>query len=109
MSLAPQPWRRGEGCVIVRVRLTPKSSLDAVEAITTTTGEPAIAMRVRAVPDKGAANAALVRLVADWLEVPRQAVGLASGGKSRVKSLAIKGDPDLLVQRLATKVEALNK
>jgi uncharacterized protein YggU (UPF0235/DUF167 family) len=67
-----QPWRASDGCVIVRIRLTPKSSLEAIDGVTTPTAEgPAFTARVRAVPAEGEANAALERLVAKWLDVPR--------------------------------------
>ena len=44
----------------IRIRLTPRSSLDAVEGIRAASdGTEHVAARVRAVPEKGAANAAL--------------------------------------------------
>ena len=36
MSGAEHPWRAGDGCVIVRVRLTPKSSVEGVEGVAPT-------------------------------------------------------------------------
>jgi len=97
-------WRLGPGCVIVRVRLTPKSSLDAIEGIAVTSDGPALRVRVRAVPAEGKANEALERLVAEWLGVPRSRVKVTSGGKSRVKLLQISGDPKEIVERLEIKV-----
>ena len=35
---AEQPWRAGNGCVIVRVRLTPKSSIEGVDGVAPTRG-----------------------------------------------------------------------
>lgn len=95
------PWRSAPGCVIVRVRLTPKSSVDAVGGITTTAEGAALAVRVRAVPSEGEANSALERVVAAWLGIPRSKVTLAAGGKSRVKSLAVAGEPAEIIKRLA--------
>lgn len=103
----PLPWRLGDACVIVRFRLTPKSSKDAVDGLETTAEGPAFKARVRAVPEDGAANAALEKLVAGWLEVPKSAVHLVSGGKSRVKGLAISGDVRALEERLAQRYSAL--
>lgn len=48
--------------------------------------------RVRAVPDKGKANAALSKLVAGWLGVPASRVTLVSGHRARRKTLAIEGE-----------------
>lgn len=75
--------------VRVRVRLTPKSAADRVEGVENTAEGPALKVRVRAVPEKGKANAALVSVFADWLGVARGSVEVATGGKSRCKMLAV--------------------
>lgn len=98
------PWRVGNGCVIVRVRLTPKSSLEAVEGVGETAEGAAFLARVRSAPSDGEANAALERLVARWLEVPKSAVRLTHGAKSRVKTLTINGDSGCLEERLRAKL-----
>jgi uncharacterized protein len=104
MSGADLPWRRAGGCVIVRVRLTPKSSLEGIEGVGPTVEGAAFMARVRAVPAEGEANAALERLVARWLDVPKSAVHVTHGSKSRVKSLTISGDTGCLEQRLQAKL-----
>ena len=48
-------------------------------------------MRVSAPPSEGAANAALVRLLAKALDRPAAAVRIASGVSSRLKLLEIDG------------------
>lgn len=97
---ADHAWRAGDGGVTVRVRLTPKSSRDAIEGIEATADGPAVKARVRAVPEDGAANEAVLRLVAKWLAVPVRSVSLAAGGKSRVKSVHIAGDARTLMAAL---------
>lgn len=104
----PQPWREATGCVIVRVRLTPKSSKDAIDGVETTADGPALRARVRAVPADGEANAALVKLLATWLGVPKSSVALAQGGKSRVKSLEITGRVDELRRLLTERLGSLS-
>jgi uncharacterized protein len=74
-------------------RLTPKASKDAVDGLVDTSDGVAFQARVRAVPEDGAANKALEDLVARWLGVPKSSVSLATGGKSRLKSLRVDGDP----------------
>ena len=98
------PWRAGHGCVIVRVRLTPKSSLEAVEGVGMTAEGAAFLARVRSAPTDGEANAALERLVARWLDVPKSTVRVTHGAKSRVKSLTISGDLGCLERRLRAKL-----
>jgi uncharacterized protein YggU (UPF0235/DUF167 family) len=57
-------------------------------------------IRVKAVPDKGKANAAVIALLAKALGVPKAAVTLVSGDTARLKTVAIAGDPAELEQRL---------
>ncbi len=89
------------------MRLTPKSSRDGIEGTAeTAAGAVYLQARVRAVPEKGKANAALEKLVAKWLGVPRGTVSVTAGGTSRLKTVAIAGDPGaieaILRDRLAT-------
>lgn len=106
---APLPWRHGDAGVIVYFRLTPKSSKDAVDGLQATAEGPAFQARVRAIPSDGAANEALEELVACWLGVPKRTVQLATGGKSRLKSVAISGDGVELDKRLHFKLVELAK
>lgn len=78
------------GTLLLRVRLTPNADRDAFAGPVETKSGPAIAARVRAVPEKGKANDALIRLVAKTLGVAPTSVSLASGDKDRVKLLAIE-------------------
>lgn len=94
----------GAGAVRVRVRLTPKSAADAVEGVAETADGPALAVRVRAVPEKGKANAALVSVFAAWLGVAKSSVAVAAGGKSRCKTLAVAGDGRRLAAAIAERL-----
>lgn len=100
---AGAPWRHGAACVIVRFRLTPKSSKDRIDGLVDTADGPAFQAHVSAPPESGAANAALERLIAEWLDVPKRSVTLVAGGKSRLKSIRIDGDVADVEQRLAGK------
>ncbi len=102
------PWRRRADGLALAVRLTPKSSRDGVDGIRTdSAGATHIAARVRAAPEKGAANAALVRLIADWLEVPASAVTVVAGQSARLKTVAVGGDPASLERAAAARLEGL--
>ena len=57
-------------------------------------------LRVKAVPDKGKANAAVVALLAKALGVPRSAVSVVSGETARQKTLAVVGDGAALADRV---------
>ena len=90
----------------VRVRVTPNAGADRIEGVETRDdGAEVIRVRVRAVPDKGKANAAVIALLAAALGVPKAAVRLTSGATARQKALHIAGDPALLASRLAALVD----
>ncbi len=75
------------------VRLTPKSSMDAISGIATSAdGSVHLLARVRAVPEKGAANAALERLLARTLGLPPSTIKVVSGATSRLKTVRLSGD-----------------
>lgn len=64
-------------------------------------GSAVLRMRVRAVPDKGKANAAVTALLAKALDVPKSAVTLVTGDTARLKTLKVDGDCEALIARLA--------
>ena len=100
-----KPYRVVAGTVILRVRLTPKSSRDAIEDLTPTADGPALKARVRAVPEDGKANAALEDLVADWLDIAGGRVKVVGGQTSRVKSVSISGDTAATLAALQSKLK----
>jgi uncharacterized protein (TIGR00251 family) len=95
--------------VVLKVRLTPKSSRDAIEGLEAFGGETVLKARVRALPEQGRANAALVKLIASWLELPPSRVSVTQGTKSRVKHVAIEGDASELARLIETRLAALSR
>ena len=84
------------------VRLTPKSSSDAIDGLREAAdGSVHLAARVRAVPEKGAANATLERLLAELLDLPRRSVSVVAGGTSRLKTVRLSGDTAFLIATTA--------
>jgi uncharacterized protein (TIGR00251 family) len=57
-------------------------------------------IRLTAPPVEGAANEALLRFLADWLEVPRSAVRIVAGDSSRRKRVVVTGLSPALTERL---------
>ena len=74
------------------VRVTPKGGRDSVDGWTTDeAGRPVLKLRVSAPAREGAANDAVVALIARSLGLPRSAVRVAAGATARVKRLEIDG------------------
>jgi uncharacterized protein (TIGR00251 family) len=98
-------FRKEESRVTLFVRLTPKSAKDAIEGVETSDdGRARLKIRVRAVPENGKANAALIKLVAKGLEVATRDVSIAAGAASRLKQGRISGDSKSLVSKLSALV-----
>ena len=94
-------WTVTPDGVTIAVRLTPRSSKDALEGVERLSdGRDVVKARVRAVPEDGKANDALLKLLAKTLGAPRSAVDLAGGATSRLKTIRISGDGPALAKVL---------
>lgn len=83
-------YRQDKDGLTFQVRLTPNASKDVIEAWRAASdGSVHLAVRVRAVPEKGKANAALVALLAKQLGLPKRDVDVIRGATSRLKTVRI--------------------
>jgi uncharacterized protein YggU (UPF0235/DUF167 family) len=95
------PFRMRDDGVDLFVRLTPKAAMDRLEDVETSAdGRSHLKARVRAVPENGAANQALERLLAKALGVPASTVSVVAGGTARLKTLRVLGEPAALAKRI---------
>ncbi len=81
------------------MRLTPRAGQDRVEGWITDPARPdqkLLKIRVAAPPVDGAANTALVRLLAKALSIPRSSIDLVSGQTAQIKTIRISEDPAIL-------------
>lgn len=86
-------FRERPGGIDLFVRLTPKAAADRIDGVETTAdGRMHLAARVRAVPEKGAANAALERLIAETLGIGRSRVTIVAGQTARIKTVRAETD-----------------
>ena len=56
-------------------------------------GPLSLALKVCALPDKGAANKAVIDLLAKALGVPKSCISLLSGSTKRNKTVLVRGEP----------------
>ena len=75
--------------------------------MTNASGDTALKVSVAAPPADNRANEALLQLLAREWRLPRRDLGLATGGKSRNKTVAIGGDPAALTTLLERLLSAL--
>jgi uncharacterized protein YggU (UPF0235/DUF167 family) len=94
-------FRLEKNGVTFHVRLTPKGGRDAIEGwAMAADGLPHLKVRVRAVPEDGKANAALLALLAKELRLAKSAFALVAGSKARLKTVAVTGDTAHIAARL---------
>lgn len=87
-------WRADAAGIVLAVRLTPRSSRDGVDGVRTLDdGREVLAVRVRALPHEGAANEALVKVIAAAFERPKSTVVVVAGAGQRLKQVSVRGDP----------------
>jgi uncharacterized protein (TIGR00251 family) len=95
------PWRAGAGYLTLTVRLTPKGGRDAIDGVEgLADGACVLKARVRAAPQDGEANAALLKLIAKALGVAPGRVHIVTGATARIKTLKIEGDGQALAHAL---------
>jgi uncharacterized protein (TIGR00251 family) len=100
----PDPWRYSTQGISVALRVTPRGGRDEIDGVEMlANGRAVVKMRVRAIAEGGEANRAVMEILAKALGVPKAKVRLLSGATSRLKQLAVDGDP----QRLGEALRAL--
>ena len=84
------PWRREGDDFLLTIRLTPRGGQDRIDGIEQRAdGAVILKARVRAVPECGAANAALIDLIARALKFPKGRISLEAGASARIKCLRL--------------------
>jgi uncharacterized protein len=88
------PWRYSLQGISVALRVTPRAGRDDIDGLETlANGRAVVKVRVRAIADGGEANRAVTELLAKVLGVPKARVRILSGTTSRLKQIAVDGDP----------------
>ncbi|ODN71098.1 DUF167 family protein [Methylobrevis pamukkalensis] len=86
------PWRLDGEDLRVLVRVTPRGGRDAIEGCDRLAdGRTVLKVRVRAVPEDGAANRAVAGLLAGAAGVARAKAEVVSGATARIKTVRLTG------------------
>jgi uncharacterized protein YggU (UPF0235/DUF167 family) len=100
------PWRIRPDGLELRLRVTPRGGRDAIDGVETLSDDrPVLKVRVRALPEDGAANDAVRKLLSKALGLPASAITIQAGATGRTKVLAVSGDSATLANRLAQLTE----
>jgi uncharacterized protein (TIGR00251 family) len=92
------------------LRVTPNAARERIEGIVTDVdGKPYLKVAVTVVPENGKANAAVIKLIAKDLRLPKSALSIASGATARRKTLLIAGEPRDLEIKLNAKIAEWTK
>jgi uncharacterized protein (TIGR00251 family) len=95
------PWRYSTAGISVALRVTPRGGRDDIDGVETlANGRTVVKVRVRAIAEGGEANRAVTELLAKALGVSRGKVRVFSGTTSRLKQIAVDGDPAKLGETL---------
>ena len=85
--MSRSPSKGGSGTVTLTVRIQPRASKNGIVRME----DGSLKIRLTAPPVDGAANEALVRFLAERLDVPRSAVRIEVGATGRSKVVAVEG------------------
>jgi uncharacterized protein (TIGR00251 family) len=95
------PWRHSTDGISVALRVTPRGGRDDIDGLERLAdGRTVVKVRIRAVAEGGQANRAVTELLAKALGVPKGKVRILSGATSRLKQIAVDGDPAALGESL---------
>lgn len=83
----PVPIRATNNGIIIAVRVIPRAARSGLAG---TRGD-SLLVRLNAPPVDGAANAALIDLLADACDVPTRAITITAGERGRQKTVRISG------------------
>jgi uncharacterized protein (TIGR00251 family) len=90
---SPSCFRLSPSGLSLFVRVTPNAGRDAIEGVEIRDdGSAVLRIRVKAVPDKGKANAAVVALLAKVLGVAKSSLSVTNGETGRFKTITVVGD-----------------
>ncbi len=95
------PFEKCSAGLRVRVRLTPKAARTAIRGLAAdAAGATRLKVHVTAAPEKGKANAALLKTLAKAWSLPVRDLAVVSGLAKREKVILAKGEPTVLMARL---------
>jgi uncharacterized protein (TIGR00251 family) len=89
-----ESWRYSPQGLSIALRVTPRGGRDGIDGIEALAdGRPVVKVRVRAIAEGGEANRAVMAVLAKALGVRKSDIRILAGATSRLKQVAVGGDP----------------
>lgn len=105
---APSPVTPVADGVRVRLKVQPRARRNRVDGVVADAdGGSALRIAVTAAPESGAANEAVIALLAGEWRMAKSALALVSGAADRRKTIKLTGDPQRLARHLTEWIEGL--
>ena len=74
----------------LRIKVIPNSNTNEIkEIMTDDSGEETIKIKIKAIPEKGKANAELIKFLSKELEIKKSNISIISGKTDRIKLIRI--------------------
>jgi uncharacterized protein len=93
------PYTLKDGQVRFKVHVVPGSSRSEIAGL----HDDSLRVRIAARPVEGAANEELILFLAKTFKVSKSSVRIVSGARGRAKQVSIEGQPETLIELLASK------
>ena len=102
-----QPFGPLKGGVALYVRVTPRAKRTKIKGLARDErGDLWLAAAINAPPVDGAANEALIALIAKALGAPRSSIRIHAGESARQKVLVLEGDARAIAEKIRTWIAA---
>jgi len=101
MTMRREAWVAADGDAMLFLRITPGARKDNISGFfDDPKGQRRLCVKVAAPPDKGKANASVLKLLSARLGLPKSALSIKAGETSRAKTVAISGEPQVIAKAL---------
>ncbi len=102
-NILSQLINRNKEGVIFSVKVIPKAAKNKIgKIVADSEGKLSLKIYVTAVPERGKANDAVIKLVSDYLKIKKSQIVIKHGHTDPYKILQIAGDPDELFKHIET-------
>jgi len=93
----------------LKIRLTPHATQNKIEGWEIAAkGQRILRVKVAAIPEKGKANEALIKLLSRTLQLPKSKMTLIRGAHSQIKEVEIEAE-DNMIQRAFEKINSIKE